>query len=179
MDISSPSNTSLRAVLVTWKLEGQNGLFREKKRRTCCLCCSLKGWEWCFHDICNCEALESFEAGWIARSSPDLVCSTTLVRNLYFLKTKEEWLHRLVSTVPRRDWLQGDGRGQLVSLLALHLAFSVRSMVVGALQICCHCLSCLASIMPFRCWQYLTTHIYIDQGKNQNEPMELKGPSFS
>jgi hypothetical protein len=23
---------------------GQNGLFREKKRRTCCLCCSLKGW---------------------------------------------------------------------------------------------------------------------------------------
>lgn len=165
MDISSPSNTSLRAVLVTWKLEGQNGLFREKKRRTCCLCCSLKGWEWCFDDIWNCEALESSEAGWIARSSPYLVCSTTLVRNLYFLKIKEKWLHRLpcggVSTVPRRDWLQGDGRGQLVSLLALHLEFSVRSMVVGALQTCCHCLSCLASIMPFRCWQYLTTDIYI------------------
>eukprot|EP00435_Cladocopium_sp_Y103_P017354 s93_g4.t1 len=50
---------------------GQNGLFREKKRRTCCLCCSLK------------EA----------------------VRTWFALR---HW----------RDWLQGDGRGQLVSLLA-------------------------------------------------------------
>lgn len=52
-------------------LAGQNGLFREKKRRTCCFCCSLK------------EA----------------------VRTWFALR---HW----------RDWLQGDGRGQLVSLLA-------------------------------------------------------------